>query len=302
MKLNGIQPKLKTGQIITGCWERNSYTIIRLIGKGGSGVVYLVKDLKGKPWAMKISSDVAGITHEHRILRFLHNCQAIKDLLSVPKVVELDDFRMGSQVYHYIITQYCRGVNLGRNPGRLSLYHTAVIGRQVAHFLICLHEQGFVFADLKPGNLIYDFKSGIVYIVDFGSVTMKGQRIKQYTPGYDRLSWGAGGRTADERYDIFALGLLLSTLILGKSSRKKQTDLPSLISRAADGISNPILKNTIAGILKQENSDTCTVVASLSLVIEEEISRRSKATAWFVRFVGTASAAAFILSLAYYYQ
>jgi serine/threonine-protein kinase len=302
VKLNEIQLKLKHGQIITGCWERKSYTIIRLIGRGGSGVVYLVKDLKGKPWAMKISSDVAGITHEHRILRFLHNCRAIKDLSSVPKVMELDDFRMGSQVYHYMITQYCRGANLGRNPGGVSLYHAAVIGRQVAQFLSCLHEQGFVFGDLKPGNLIYDFKSDTVYIVDFGSVTMKGQVIKQYTPGYDRLSWGAGGRTADERYDIFALGLLLTTLILGKSSRMNQTDLPSLIAKASEGIYNPVLKNTIASILKQENTDTCTVVKNLSLIIEEELSGRSKATAWFVRFVGAASAAAFILSLAYYYQ
>jgi serine/threonine-protein kinase len=303
MKPSELQLKLKYGQIVTGCWERKSYTITKLIGRGGTGVVYLAKDKWGKPWAMKISTDVVGISHEHRILRFLNNRREVSGLTIVPKVMELDDFRIGSKVYHYIITEYCRGVNLGRYSGGLSLYNAAVIGRQVAEFLNRLHDQGFVFGDLKPGNLVYNFKSSMVYIVDFGSVTIKGQALKQYTPGYDRMSWGAGTRIADESYDVFALGLLLSTIILGKSCGKDKPDLPSLISRASDRIQNPMLRGTIAGILKQENFTTRDVVENLLLIIEEERSVKSlRASTWFVRIVGAASAAAFVLSLAYYYQ
>lgn len=303
MKYSKLQLKLKYGQTISGCWERKSYTITRLIGRGGTGVVYLVKDQRGVPWAMKISTDVASITHEHRILRFLNNCRGISGLPIVPKVMELDDFQVGGQVYHYIITQYCRGANLGKYSGGVSLYNAAVIGQQVAEFLTRLHDQGFVFGDLKPCNLVCDFKSGMVNIVDFGSVTIKGQALKQYTPGYDRLSWGAGTRIADESYDVFALGLLLSTIILGKSSGANKTGLPSLISRASCKIYNPMLKETITGILKQENLSAHDVADNLSLIIEEEQSiGYIGANAWFVRIVGAASAAAFILSWAYYYQ
>ena len=301
MKQSDFQPKLKYGQIITGRWERKSYAIIRLIGRGGTGLVYLVKDRQGKPWAMKISTDVAVITHEQRILRFLNNCREISDLSIVPKVMELDDFQIGGQIYHYIITQYCPGVNLGRYSGGLGLYNAAVIGQRVAEFLSCLHDRGFVFGDLKPGNLVYNFKSSTVYIVDFGSVTIKGQALKQYTPGYDRMSWGVGTRIADEAYDVFALGILLYTLILGKSDRCKK-DLSSLISRVSHGISNSLLKDTIAGILKQESFSARDISESLSLMVEKEKPAQFMRTnAWFAGIVGAASAA-FILSWAYYYQ
>lgn len=301
MKQSELQLKLKYGQIITGVWERKTYSVTRLIGRGGTGLVYLVKDRQGMVWAMKISTDVASITHEHRILRFLNNRCEINELSIVPKVMELDDFRIGRQVYHYIITQYCRGVNLGRNSGGVSPYHAAVIGRQAAEFLTCVHDLGFVFGDLKPGNLVYNFNSGMVNIVDFGSVTIKGQVLKQYTPGYDRLSWGAGTRTADESYDVFALGLLLSTLILGKSVNVNKTDLPSLISRTLDRVNNPMLKGTLAKILRQENFSSRDVAESLSIIIEEEKTVRiSRVNSWVVRIVGAASVAAFIVSWAYY--
>lgn len=303
MKPNELQLKFKYGQMITGRWERKSYTVTKLIGRGGTGLVYLVKDRQGRPWAMKVSTDIAGITHEHRILRFLNHCREINGLSIVPKVMELDDFQIGSQVYHYIITQYCRGANLGRQPGRVSVYNAAVIGRQVAQFLTCLHDRGFVFGDLKPGNLVYSFKSSTVYIVDFGSVTIKGQALKQYTPGYDRLSWGVGTRTADESYDIFALGMLLSTLILGKCGSKKGTDLAACILRVSGGVHNPVFKNIIAGILKQENLTTSYIIENLSLIIEEERNKGSLgADDWFVGILGAASMAAFILSWAYYFQ
>ena len=302
MKQIDFQLKLKYGHIITGRWERKSYTVIRLIGKGGTGLVYLVNDREGMPWAMKISADVAGITHEQRILRFLNNCREISGLSIVPKVMELDDFQIGGKVYHYVITQYCRGVNLGRYSGGLGIYNAAVIGRRVAEFLTCLHDRGFVFGDLKPGNLVYNFKSSTVYIVDFGSVTIKGQALKQYTPGYDRLSWGAGTRMADESYDVFALGMMLCTLILGKSGRDKR-DLTSLIYRVSHGINNSMLRDTITGILKQEGISACDIFGNLSIMIEKEKpAQLLRSNTWFVGIVGAASMAAFILSWAYYYQ
>lgn len=303
MKKAATKPILRCGQVITGRWEHNSYTTVRLIGSGGTGQVYLVKDRQGLSWAMKISTDVAGITHEHRILRFLNNCSGVKVPTGIPNVRELDDFQIGSQVYHYIITQYCRGINLGKQAGRLNTYHVSVIGRQVAEFLAGLHDRGYVFGDLKPGNIVYNPKTGAVYLVDFGSVTMKGQGLQQYTPGYDRLSWGVGNRIADEAYDIFALGMLLAALVMGKTGGRRDNDLESLIIRISRCVGNGLFRETVTGILRQEIDSCREVSEKMSIIVGEIISMENKEVSpWFVGIIGVTAMAAFILSWAYYYQ
>ncbi len=294
-------PVLRCGQVVRGRWEQNSYRVMRLLGQGGTGHVYLVKNREGQLRAMKISTDLEGITHEHRMLLSLNSCGQIKELGVVPQVYELDDFQTGSIVNHYIVTQYCPGTNVGRR-GEFGIRDTAVLGKQVAQFLSSLHQTGRVFGDLKPSNVIYDFKRNMTHIIDYGSVTFKGHCLKQYTPGYDRASWLAGPRTADEHYDIFALGMLLSTLLLGKAN-KYQVGLAAVIARVTTKINHPQLRKTVVKALKQEYLQCHEIAAELSQVADEiSVQDSGRAVGFFVNFMGAASVLAFILGLAYYYQ
>lgn len=292
------------GRVLCGRWERNSYRIIRSLGRGGSGQVFLVSDEAGTLLAMKISTDLVGITHEHRILRFLNHQEEIKRLGIVPKVYELDDFQIGCTVYHYIISQYCCGVNLSKHCGRLNYFEAATIGQRIARFLSCLHQTGLIFGDLKPSNLIYDFKNRHVFLIDYGSVCYKGHGLKQYTPGYDRASWQAGTRTADEAYDIFGLGMLLVTLLLGKNPSRTACGLKELIARISRQIRQPLLLQTVTGALLQNISDSDILAMNFSRIVKEttQPAAASRLAGVFVNLVGVASMAAFILSLFYYYQ
>jgi len=292
----------KPGALITGRWERNCYKVIRLLGRGGTGVVYLVKDENGELRAMKISSDLIGITREHRTLLFLNRGNRTVKLKAVPEVYELDDFQIGSTVYHYIVLDYCPGVSLGKYKGRLTARQVAMIGQQAARFLDCLHRAGLVFGDLKPGNVLYDFKNNIIYVIDYGSVCFKGQSLKQYTPDYDRASWQAGTRIADENYDTFTLGMFLTSLALGKVSGTG-AGLAGLISIITRGIKHPLLREAVLKTLQQRPPRCREVAAELSIVLEEdEVKAGCEGIGGFVNFIGIASAVSFMLSLAYYYQ
>ena len=264
-----VMPVLKRGHLICGWWERNIYRVERVLGRGGTAHVYLVRDTRGALKAMKISPDRVGVTHEHRILRLLNQAEGGTKQSVVPQVYELDDVFIENTVYHYIITQFCPGTDLAKCLGRLAIPDVLAIGVQIARFLSCLHSSGFVYGDLKPGNVVYDPRAKTVHIVDYGSVSIKGNGLHQYTPGYDRASWQAGTRMADEKFDIFSLGMLLALLIMGKVSRRDNGGLAGLTARVSRRIRPGPLRHIILGAFRQDISDCLEIALKLELLMKE---------------------------------
>lgn len=300
MKDSKSEPLLGAGQIITGRWERNSYKIIRLLGRGGSSLVYLVKTSDGQIRAMKISTDLVAITHEHRILLYLNHQNKAGETEAIPAVYDLDDFQIGPKVFHFIIMQFCEGANLGKVRGRIGNKALCSIGLHTARFLMFLHTKGFVYGDLKPTNIVYDFSREATYIVDFGSVTAKGEAIKQYTPGYDRAGWHAGTRLADEQYDLFSLGIFLTTLVVGSLEGKSNQGLPGVLNLIQQRVKNQGLRKIIMQTLTGRTWAS-EVVKNLDPLVEQEIMNNgSRQIKVFVNIVGSLSLLSFILSLAYY--
>ncbi|WP_418791353.1 protein kinase domain-containing protein [Phosphitispora sp. TUW77] len=303
MSSGKLKPFLKPGQIIRGRWERNSYEAVRFLGGGGSGIVYLVRDRKARFRAMKISTDMAGISYEHRILVQLNNNCYLSESDIIPGVYELDDFQLGSVVYHFFITEYFEGKSLGRLVGRIDCRNALAIGVQIRRFLSSIHEVGLIFGDLKPGNIILDQKHDKIHIVDYGSVSIKGHCLKQYTPCYDRASWHAGSRIADEGYDLFSLGMLLLSLVLGKQSQTGNYGLDKVISTTVKKIGDKTLRNVIINSLKQQAAP-CFEQAEDSELIPADRPRAEAdpEVGAFVNYIGAVSIISFMLSLAYYYQ
>ena len=300
---SNLRPFLKPGQIITGRWERNRYQAVRFLGSGGSGLVYLVRDKEARLRAMKLSTDIVSISHEHRILIHLNNNCGLNDSNMVPQVYELDDFQLGSVVYHFLITEYFEGKSLGRLVGRTGCSRALAIGVQISWFLSCLHKAGYVFGDLKPGNIILDREQDEIHIIDYGSVSVKGHSLKQYTPGYDRANWQAGDRIADEGYDMFSLGMLLLSLVLGKQNQTGNHNLNEVISMAVKKIKDKTLLNVIIKCLKQE-AGTCFEPAGCLEVIPADMpgAEAGPEVGAFVNYIGAVSIISFMLSVVYYYQ
>ena len=174
---------------------------------------------------------------------------------------------------------------------------TVTVGEKVGEFLAVLHEVGFIFGDLKPGNVIYDFTSRRVRVIDFGSVTVKGLALKQFTPGYDRESWQAGNRQADENYDVFSLGILMVTMLLGKTQYTK-VGLVSILLKVSRKVKHQELRGILQAALNQDIG--CAEISRRLTELMRGLSEtREEVTDVVVNRVGMISVASFIFSLVY---
>src|SRR5690606_41713907 len=91
---------------IKGKWKGKEYKVIKLIGKGNFGKVYMVKDIMGQVRTMKISKDTLSITNEY------NSMIALKELNFIPNVYDFDDWEYNGDVFHYIVMEYIPGINL----------------------------------------------------------------------------------------------------------------------------------------------------------------------------------------------
>src|SRR5213078_1820673 len=105
-----------------------------------------------------------------------------------------------------------------RRVGRLPPEKVVDIGRQLCAGLAVAHEQGVLHRDLKPANVLID-NEGRVRITDFGiaiSSTDVGRHMLTGTPAYMAPEQLAKGAPLSERTDVYALGLVLYELLVGR--------------------------------------------------------------------------------------
>ncbi|HHY90406.1 MAG TPA: protein kinase [Clostridiales bacterium] len=214
--------------VISGRWNKNTYRILRLLGRGGIGTVYQVKDEKtGEIAALKISQDLQSLTKEYKMLKkFQH-------LKCVPKVKEMDDFLFRGKFFHYIVMEYIDGITLKayikRKP--MDLFSAAGLILVIGRCFQEIHKNQLAFGDLKLDNIMIDSDKRCLKIIDWGGVTPIGSSIKEFTPVYDRASWDKGIRTADAEYDLFSLSMLFAVLLLGREIQPNQIPFSEFIGR-----------------------------------------------------------------------
>ncbi|MFZ5354794.1 MAG: protein kinase domain-containing protein [Bacillota bacterium] len=198
--------------LITGKWTHKRYLLIKRLGSGGIGEIYLVQSTDGHIYAMKLSTDMVSITKEYNYLKKFSRSKYI------PEVYELDDFEKDGKLYHYFILEYIQGYDL-----RYALKRN-LLSKGAKLKIICIltkilkeiNDEGYVYTDLKYENIMIDRRNKSIRLVDMGSVTEIGSTVKEYTPMYDRASWGKGDRLADKSYQVFALAILLVSMLLNR--------------------------------------------------------------------------------------
>jgi serine/threonine-protein kinase len=215
------------GNIITGKWNKNSYKIIRLIGKGGIARVYKVLDINQKKhYALKISEDLHSITKESNML------DKLREIKALPIAVELDDYEYQGKVYYFIVLEYINGENFKEYTlkNRLNLKEIVGIVIIIGTMLSELHNKGYIFGDLKPENVMIDKRNGEIKVVDLGGIVPMGSSIKEFTPLYDRARWDMGIRRADGKYDMFSLCMMFVNLNFRNTEKLFNMSLPDIIN------------------------------------------------------------------------
>lgn len=248
---------LNSGTIIQGRWTKRIYQVEKLLGQGGCGSVYLVRDLQNLGlYALKMSKDGAMINKEYEILSRLNSQPQLSLLNLVPKVYYLDDLCLDGIFHSYLVMDYIRGITLQEllsKKGSLKAREAAGIALLVSLILEKLHQSNYICGDLKAENFLYNEGSGQVTMIDFGGVTKPGNSIKAFTSVYDRASWGQGNRIADCQYDLFAFSMLLLILVSGKIPKpQRQKGWQSLLFSFPQGDEYVGLSRIVKGGLAQE--------------------------------------------------
>jgi serine/threonine-protein kinase len=210
---------------------RGKYRILRLLGHGGMGTVYLAEHiLLGRQRALKfISSELSQDATFLR--RFRREAQAAIELRH-PDVVEVVDLDQAEDGSPYIAMEYVEGPDLRHalKEGVFPVERALHIARGIALGLGAAHAKGIVHRDVKPENILLaggDGKPETPKLLDFGIAAMKQSATAvtrthglMLTPPYaSPEQWkGMAAEELDGRADLYALGGVLYEMLTGQTS------------------------------------------------------------------------------------
>lgn len=219
------------------------YEIIRELGTGGYGKVYLVRHVDlGIKLALKTISQ-SGPEDGQFLDRFKREAE-ILSRFSHPRSAQLRDFGKTNEGLYYMALDYCEGTLLEEfisKSGPSSCRTALEIASQVLEVLEAAHRIGIVHRDIKPSNIMLSEEKGhlSVKILDFGiaklkqveghdlSVTRDGAAIG--TPLYMSPEQASGQEDIDNRADIYSTGVVLYELLCGKPPFQATSVLQTLL-------------------------------------------------------------------------
>jgi TolB-like protein/Tfp pilus assembly protein PilF/predicted Ser/Thr protein kinase len=207
--------------LATGTTFAGRYQVIEELGKGGMGNVYKVYDaeVEEKVALKLLNPEIA--SDEETIKRFRNELKLARTI-SHKNVCRMYDLGQQEGVY-YITMEYVAGENLKsfiRRSGQLTVDKAIGIAAEICEGLAEAHRLGVVHRDLKPQNIMID-QEGNARIMDFGiarSLKAKGVTgpgVIIGTPEYMSPEQ-VEGEAADQRSDIYAVGVILFEMLTGR--------------------------------------------------------------------------------------
>jgi serine/threonine protein kinase len=244
----------KKGEVLRTTFE--NYTVISQIKSGGAGEVYLARSASGEEVAIKVLRSDPDSSKRRRFEREITFCsQAVHpNIINIlGNGIHVDD--SGERPF-YVMPRYDGTLedylSFGpSNDEKLRVFGKILDGVDAAHLL------GITHRDIKPKNILVNKGGSQVVVADFGIARFVAEQIQQEAaltkPGerlanfeYAAPEQLAPGKKADERTDIFALGLLLYRIFTREVPRGTN---PRQISSAApefpylDDIANAMIQN-----------------------------------------------------------
>ena len=200
------------------------YRILRILGAGAFGVVYLgFDDELQRSVAVKVPNpdrlqnpgDADAFLAEARTLASLDH----------PNIVPVYDLGRTDDGSLYVVSRYIQGQTLSEqiHEVRLEFPATARLLAKVAVALHYAHQHRVIHRDIKPSNLLLETESGIPYVADFGLALRNNRFLMEGkvvgTPSYMSPEQARGEtHRLDGRSDIFALGAILYLMLTGRKA------------------------------------------------------------------------------------
>jgi serine/threonine protein kinase len=211
------------------------YEIIKQLGAGGMGEVYLARDKKlDRQVAVKILNEKFN-RDESSLQRFISEAKAAS-ALNHPNILVIHEIGE-SEDTHYIISEFIQGKTLREmfKEKSLNLSEILDIFIQIANALAAAHAARIVHRDIKPENIMIR-PDGYVKILDFGLAKLVEQKnitflgLEDSTIGSNQTAEGvifgtvnymspeqAKGERVDERTDIFSFGVVIYEMLAGRT-------------------------------------------------------------------------------------
>ncbi len=234
--------------IATGDDEFGRYQILRPLGEGGMGTVYLAQQREPIRRCVALKVIKLGMDTGQVLARFANERQALA-MMDHPNIARIFDAGATARGRPYFVMEYIEGVPITQYCD----HNRIAIGQRLELFLaVCravqhAHQKGVIHRDLKPSNVLVMEQEGapVPKVIDFGIAKATDQRavettlLTQFgqmvgTPEYaspEQAEVTTGD--VDESSDVYSLGVLLYELLIGTvpfdAARMRQLGLAEML-------------------------------------------------------------------------
>lgn len=196
------------------------FRILREIGRGGKGIVYLAEDTRLKR-RVAIKFLRTGKFKKKQLLKEAR----LAGMINHPGVVTVHDV-IDNPEGVFIVMEYVDGesLDLFLKHHRLDLPFALRLAKEITQIVAAAHRQGLIHGDLKPGNILIT-PDGTPKLLDFGLAAMAAESSAEtgFSGTFPFISpEQILGRGINEQTDIYALGIIFYQLFTGKLPFNKE--------------------------------------------------------------------------------